>query len=143
MFWPGMVLNQGQLSIVVSDWESYLGSLFPFVSWGKLYFVRGTTALVSGKVGWLFVFFFLVFVGDILNKRKMYDHHAALWSTSSHDGRDNRPSSGHRQNKMALARGDSKQWCLLCRNRRSPDREKKGNDHNLPVVSSEDDHPPE
>jgi hypothetical protein len=30
MFWPGMVLNQGQLSIVVSDWESYLGSLFSF-----------------------------------------------------------------------------------------------------------------
>ena len=28
MFWPGMVLNQGQLSIVVSDWESYLGSPF-------------------------------------------------------------------------------------------------------------------
>jgi hypothetical protein len=28
MFWPGMVLNHGQLSIVVSDWESYLGSLF-------------------------------------------------------------------------------------------------------------------
>ena len=28
MFWPGMVFNQGQLSIVVSDWESYLGSLF-------------------------------------------------------------------------------------------------------------------
>ena len=27
MFWPGMVLNQGQLSIVVSDWKSYLGSL--------------------------------------------------------------------------------------------------------------------
>ena len=29
MFWPGMVLNQGQLSIVISDWESYLGSPFP------------------------------------------------------------------------------------------------------------------
>ena len=28
MFHPGMLLNQGQLSIVVSDWESYLGSLF-------------------------------------------------------------------------------------------------------------------
>ena len=28
-FWPGMVPNQRQLSIVVSDWESYLGSLFP------------------------------------------------------------------------------------------------------------------
>ena len=26
---PGMVLNQGQLSIVVSDWEPYLGTLFP------------------------------------------------------------------------------------------------------------------
>ena len=24
--WPGMALNQGQLSIVVSDWEPYLGS---------------------------------------------------------------------------------------------------------------------
>jgi hypothetical protein len=28
MCWLGMVLNQGQLSIVVSDKESYLGSLF-------------------------------------------------------------------------------------------------------------------
>ena len=26
--WPGMVLNQRQLSTVVSDWEPYLGSLF-------------------------------------------------------------------------------------------------------------------
>ena len=36
MCWPGLVLNQGQLSIVVSDWESYLGSLFPFCHCGKL-----------------------------------------------------------------------------------------------------------
>ena len=35
VFWPDMVLNQGQLSIVVSDWESYLGSLFPFCYCGK------------------------------------------------------------------------------------------------------------
>ena len=28
LFWPGMVLNQGQLSIVVSDWEPYLGIFF-------------------------------------------------------------------------------------------------------------------
>ena len=35
MFWPGMVLNQGQLSIVVSDWESYLGSSFLFVIVGS------------------------------------------------------------------------------------------------------------
>ena len=34
MFWPGMVLNQGQLSIVVSDWETYLGSFLSL-----LYFV--------------------------------------------------------------------------------------------------------
>ena len=42
LFWPGMVLNQGQLSFVVSDWESYLGSLFPFVICGKLTCVSGT-----------------------------------------------------------------------------------------------------
>ena len=40
MFWPGMVLNQGQLSIVVSDWESYLGSPFPPSVW-VVNFVRG------------------------------------------------------------------------------------------------------
>ena len=34
LFWPGMVLNQGQLSIVVSDWEPYLSSLFPPVFCG-------------------------------------------------------------------------------------------------------------
>jgi hypothetical protein len=32
--WPGMVLNQGQLSIVVSDWEPYLGTLSPPVCVG-------------------------------------------------------------------------------------------------------------
>ena len=50
MFWPGMVLNQGQLSIVVSDWESYLGSPFPFLSLWEVVFVRGTIALVSVTV---------------------------------------------------------------------------------------------
>jgi hypothetical protein len=33
MFWPGMVLNQGQLSIVVSDWESYFTPFFPPSVW--------------------------------------------------------------------------------------------------------------
>jgi preprotein translocase subunit SecY len=28
-FWTSVVPNQRQLSVVVSDWESYLGSLFP------------------------------------------------------------------------------------------------------------------
>ena len=36
LFWPGMVLNQGQLSIVVSDWEPYIGSPFPSFLCGKL-----------------------------------------------------------------------------------------------------------
>ena len=37
--WPGMVLNQRQVSLVVSDWESYLGSLFPLVWCGCLFSV--------------------------------------------------------------------------------------------------------
>ena len=35
--WPGMVPTQRQLSIVVSDWGSYLGSLFPPVWCGILF----------------------------------------------------------------------------------------------------------
>ena len=42
LFWPGMVLNQGQLSIVVSDWESNLGSPFPLLSVWVVIFVSGT-----------------------------------------------------------------------------------------------------
>ena len=35
--WPGMVPNQRQLSIVVSDREPYLGSLFPPVFVGSCF----------------------------------------------------------------------------------------------------------
>ena len=35
--WPGMVPNQRQLSIDVSDWEPYLGSLFPTVFVGSCF----------------------------------------------------------------------------------------------------------
>ena len=35
--WPGMVPNQRQLSIVVSDWGSHLGSLFSTFSCGILF----------------------------------------------------------------------------------------------------------
>jgi hypothetical protein len=42
MTWPGMVLNQGQLSIVVSDWEPYLGTLFATCVCGKLTLFDGT-----------------------------------------------------------------------------------------------------
>ena len=37
---PGMVPNQRQLSIVVSDWGSYLASLFPTCFWWDLVFVK-------------------------------------------------------------------------------------------------------
>ena len=37
--WPGMVPNQRQLFIVVSDWGSYLGSHFPTVIWWVLVYV--------------------------------------------------------------------------------------------------------
>ena len=45
MFWPGMVVNQGQLSIVVSDWESYLGSPISLLSVWVVDFVRGNKPL--------------------------------------------------------------------------------------------------
>jgi hypothetical protein len=35
--WPGMVPNQRLLSIIVSDWGSYLGSLFTPVVCGTLF----------------------------------------------------------------------------------------------------------
>ena len=45
MFWLGMVLNQGQVSTVVSDWESYLDSPFPLLSGWVVNFVRSIIAL--------------------------------------------------------------------------------------------------
>ena len=51
LFWPGMVLNQEQLSIVVSDWEPYLGRFFPPMFCGWLFSVSCSapdrTVLVS------------------------------------------------------------------------------------------------
>jgi hypothetical protein len=59
LFWPGMVLNQGQLSIVVSDWESYLGSPFSLLSvwvvdlclWHLALVSFTSFCIVSGFVG--------------------------------------------------------------------------------------------
>ena len=52
LFWPGMVPNQRQLSNVVSDWGSYLGSLFStFSLWD----------LVGACVWCMFVFVFCFF----------------------------------------------------------------------------------
>jgi hypothetical protein len=74
MFWPDMVLNQGQLSIGVSDWEPYLGSLSLLSVW-ELVFVCWHYCL---KLGFGLV---IVFVGVILNKKGICTlttlHHAA------------------------------------------------------------------
>jgi hypothetical protein len=40
MFWPGVVLNQGQMSIIISDWELYLGSLFATLVLCDIVFVQ-------------------------------------------------------------------------------------------------------
>jgi hypothetical protein len=78
-----MVLNQGQLFIVVYDWESYLGSPFSLVSVLVIIFVSGTYALLSFTVVSLFCW-------QHSNKGQMYVHHAAPWSPSD-DGRDTYP----------------------------------------------------
>jgi hypothetical protein len=84
MFWPGMVFNQGQLSIIVSDWESNLGSPFSLLSVWVVNFVSGIIAQLSFTVVSLFCWqhFYPI--------KKMYAHHAALWTTYSihEDGRD-------------------------------------------------------
>ena len=48
LFWPGMVLNQGQRSIVVSDWEPYLDTLFPTCVCGRLTFLKAHSLKCHG-----------------------------------------------------------------------------------------------
>jgi hypothetical protein len=60
------VLNHGQLSIVVSDWEPYLGGFFPHLTCGKLNFFM---ALLYGTLALSFTVCFCIiycFVGVIL-----------------------------------------------------------------------------
>ena len=88
--WPGMVLNQGQLSIVVSDWEPYLGSLFPTCVCGRLTLVRAFCLWASR-----FVFVVLIVLFGIIwiNKGNVRSH-AAPWSAPS-NSRDKPPRSNH------------------------------------------------
>ena len=57
LFWPSMVLNQRQVSLVVSDWESYLGSLGFTV--GLSVFVSVSVFGPHGTVSVLFTFIVL------------------------------------------------------------------------------------
>ena len=74
--WPGMVFNQRQLSIVVPDWEPYLGSLLCIVG-----------------CGWLFLFRlrsfcrFIVICSLLKYYIKMDNHYAAFTSLSPDDKR--------------------------------------------------------
>jgi hypothetical protein len=76
--WPGMVPNQRQLSIVVSDWGSYLGSPFPTIRLWDLVF-----CLVSAPDRTVHFCFFLslLFCFGVINKKTMYAYHAAPRST--------------------------------------------------------------
>ena len=62
MFWPGMVSNQRQLSIIVSDWEPYLGSPFSLLELWDLVFVQ--LPLSSPRASRFFLFYlFIVLFG--------------------------------------------------------------------------------
>ena len=68
--WPSMVLNQRQVSFVVSDWESYLGSLFsPFWLWVVNF------CLVSVHLAELFCFRFVVILCSVQFLQLNYDQH--------------------------------------------------------------------
>jgi hypothetical protein len=61
-----MVLNQRQVSVVVSDWEPYLGSLFSIVFCGWLYPVLVVSPYGRDCFGCLFVLLLFRSV-DLLN----------------------------------------------------------------------------
>ena len=87
VFGLGLVLNQRQLSIVVPDWEPYLGSLFSIVFGGWLFSV-----FVCLHQTELFRLFLCCFVNQcsVYFIKMMNTYHAAHWSSpSSHDSRYN------------------------------------------------------
>jgi hypothetical protein len=93
--WPGMVPNQKQLFIVVSDCGSYLGSHFPTV------FCR---ILFMCSCLWALHFFHVLFVlycfGAFHSLNMWNSYLAALWSECSNDNRD---SDGHTQHTVELS----------------------------------------
>ena len=83
--WPGMVLNQRQVSLVVSDWGSYLLSLFPLVFRGCLFSVL---CFISPFRTVRLSFYCFCFGGSLfVLKIKMNTYHAALCSSPSYDDR--------------------------------------------------------
>ena len=80
--WPSMVPNQRQLSIIVSNCRSYLGSPFSHLLLWDLVFLCCMCCTPS----FTFVDLFIVFGGTFKTFKKMYTYHAAPWS-SFNDGR--------------------------------------------------------
>ena len=76
-FWSGMVLNQRQLSVVVPDWEPYLGSLGSLLSCGWFFSVSVSTwncfGFVISRCRLLFCSLFLL-------KTKVNTYHTGYWS---------------------------------------------------------------
>jgi hypothetical protein len=80
--WPGMVPNQRQLSIVVSDWEPYLGGLFShYVLWVVLFCVCVYHTVLFRVIHSLCCFWSFSVLFILLNIMNTY--HAAPWSSPS------------------------------------------------------------
>ena len=88
--WLGMVPNQRQLSIVVSDWGSYLGSLFQPVWCGILFMYYCLCALHSVT----FVFVLYCF-GEFHELNMWNSMHAVPWSIYSLDDHDSLLNNQH------------------------------------------------
>jgi hypothetical protein len=110
--WPSMVLNQRKVSLVVSDWESYLGSLFPPLFGACLFSV---SVYVARQDRFSFrsftLLFFFVFQCSVwlIKYYIMNTYHAADWSSdpsrcySSSEEEDKiRSTNGIRKVQMAF-----------------------------------------
>ena len=92
LFWHGQLslvlnqgqLNQGQLSIVVSDWEPYVDSFFPT---GFLWVVNFCLVLAPYRTVLVILLFTFVLVFSF-NKTSMNTYHTALCSDDSSSSDD-------------------------------------------------------
>ena len=85
--WPSMVLNQRQVSFVVSHWESYLGSLFPLVFCVWLFSVVCLHHTELFRFCLSLCCFVIQCAVDLLNIN-MDTYHAAHWSDLDYSSSD-------------------------------------------------------
>ena len=70
--WPGMILNQKHVSFVISDWESYLGNLFPPVFCGWLFSVL--VFYLTGLFQVLVYFHVVILYFQVVSKINHHEH---------------------------------------------------------------------